>query len=56
MLFIIQIRLNIASKGLKLFLQSLPDRSYYQIIGLDSQYREYDTTPKEYTQENIKKS
>ena len=48
--------ISIASKGLKLFLQSLPAKSYYQIIGFGSQFIAYDETPKEYTQENIKKS
>ena len=48
--------INIASKGLKLFLQSLPAKSYYQIIGFGSKFIAYDETPKEYTQENIQKS
>ena len=48
--------IKIASKGLKLFLQSLPAKSYYQIIGFGTNYVKYDESPKEYTQENINKS
>ena len=47
--------IKVASKGLKLFLQSLPAKSYYQIIGFGSYYNAYDKTPKEYTQEILKK-
>ena len=48
--------MNVASKALILFLQSLPAGSYYQIIGFGSDYKKYDPTPKEYTQENINES
>ena len=45
--------IQIASKALKLFLQSLPVGSFYQIIGFGSDYKKYDEIPKEYTKENI---
>ena len=48
--------MEVASKALILFLQSLPAGSYYQIIGFGSHYEKYDKLPKEYTQENIKES
>ena len=48
--------INIASKALKLFLQSLPVGSFYQIIGFGSEYKKYDKIPKEYTKNNIKES
>ena len=48
--------INIVSQALKLFLQSLPVGSYYQLIGFGSNFKKYDETPKEYTKENVKKS
>ena len=45
--------IEIASKALKLFLQSLPSNSYFQIIGFGSNYKLYNDIPKEYTKENI---
>ena len=48
--------IKIASKALKLFLQSLPVGSLYQIIGFGSTFKKYDEIPKEYTKENIIKS
>ena len=48
--------MEVASKALILFLQSLPAGSYYQIIGFGSKYQKYDLKPKEYTQNNIKES
>ena len=49
-------RIEIASKALQLFIQSLPVGSYYQIIGFGSDFKKYDITPKKYDKENIKKS
>ena len=48
--------IKIASEGLKLFLQSLPPKSYYQIIGFGSDFKAYDEMPKFYTQQNILES
>ena len=48
--------INIASKALILFLQSLPVGSFYQIIGFGSSFKKYDEIPKEYNKENIKES
>ena len=49
-------RINIASKALELFIQSLPAGSYYQIIGFGDSYKVYDDVPKEYNINNIKNS
>ena len=48
--------INIVSKALELFLQSLPVGSYYQLIGFGSTFEKYDEIPKSYTIENIEKS
>ena len=48
--------IKIASNALKLFIQSLPSKSYYQIIGFGSTFKKYDKAPKEYTQKNIDES
>jgi len=49
-------RIEIASKALELFIQSLPIGSYYQIIGFGSEYKVYDDNPREYNMNNIKNS
>ena len=48
--------INIVSKALELFLQSLPAGSYYQFIGFGSDFIKYDEIPKKYTKENISNS
>ena len=47
-------RIQIASKALELFIQSLPVGSYYQIIGFGTSYTIYNDIPKEYNMKNIK--
>ena len=49
-------KIKISKKALELFLQSLPTKSYYQLIGFGSKFVKYDETPKEYNQENINQS
>jgi hypothetical protein len=48
--------INIVSKALELFLQSMPVGSFYQLIGFGSSFKKYDEIPKSYTKENIKNS
>ena len=49
-------RIEISKKALELFMQSLPAKSYYQLIGFGTDFVKYDETPKEYTKENIENS
>ena len=48
--------MEITKKALEIFLQSLPAKSYYQLIGFGSNYKKYHTISKEYTQKNINKT
>ena len=48
--------IKLASNCLKLFLQSLPEGSYFQIIGFGSYFKKYDEQPKEYNKNNIEET
>ena len=48
--------IKIAANALKLFIQSLPAKSYYQIIGFGTKFRKYNEVPKKYNQKNIEES
>ena len=43
-------------KALLLFLQSLPENSYYQLISFGTSYRYYNYKPAEYNKENVENS
>ena len=48
--------INIAKKSMKLFLQSLPSGSFFDIIGFGSSFKSYFNFPLEYNTENLKKA
>ena len=47
---------RIACFALKIFLQSIPKNSYYQIIGFGTKFKKYNETPVPYKKNNIEKS
>ena len=47
--------INIVKKALLLFIQSLPNNSYFQLIGFGSHYKKYNMNPLTYNKENVSK-
>ena len=47
-------RIELCSKALLLFLQSLNEKSYFQLVGFGSSYEYYSEKPLEYNKENVK--
>ena len=45
--------MDLVKKALVLFMQSLPQKSYFQLIGFGSDFRKYHDTPKEYNKANV---
>ena len=48
--------IKIACNALKIFLQSIPKNSYYQIIGFGTKYKKYNEKPVKYIKTNIERS
>ena len=48
--------INISKKSMKLFLQSLPSGSFFDIIGFGSSFKNYFKCPQEYSIKNLKKA
>ena len=46
--------IDLVKKALALFMQSLPQKSYYQLIGFGNDFRKYNETPIEYNKDNVK--
>ena len=46
--------IDLVKQSLLLFIQSLPLKSYFQLIGFGSDYKKYNSEPVEYNQENVK--
>ena len=46
--------IDLVRKALVLFMQSLPQKSYFQLIGFGTDFRKYNETPIEYNKENVK--
>ena len=46
--------INLVKKALTLFIQSLPPKSYFQLIGFGSNFHKYNESPVEYNKENVK--
>jgi hypothetical protein len=47
--------IDLVKKALALFIQSLPPKSYFQLIGFGTNYIKYNESPVEYNKENVKK-
>ena len=45
--------IDLVKKGLLLFIQSLPPKSYFQFIGFGSNFKKYNEKPVEYNKENV---
>ena len=46
--------INLVKKALALFIQSLPPKSYFQLIGFGTNFHKYNESPIEYNKENVK--
>ena len=46
--------MDLVKKALVLFMQSLPQKSYFQIIGFGTYFKKYNETPVEYNKDNVK--
>ena len=47
--------IELVKESLVLFMQSLPDKSYFQLIGFGSDYKKYNEEPVIYNKENVEK-